>query len=256
MKRWTVRVPTKDPALARLLASHPFAEITGETDDGALEFQRDGWIRTLYAGSPNPTVRGLVELMDNNPLVCADAASVPDPAATLGLIGLGPLLRAGILAGEPALRLSFAADLACLRDHLALLGYDGDVLASHEDLDLRGVLAATILAPVRTPEEMAHLDDLYDECYGRSFCVRRAEDGDWDVARVLHQPFALYRLRVTAGEAESLLTVQVMADRDGKCGAAQRVHVFNVMGGFEEDTGLFRSQLYESDHGLAFGEKL
>lgn len=238
MSRVIVRAP-KDPALARLLASHPHLDVSGESPDEVLEFQRADWVRGLHVGSAAPVVRGLVELMDNNPLVCADEASVPGPAATLGLIGLGPLLRAGILADEPALRFSFSTDLADLRDHLALLGYEGDVLASHEDLDLGGALAATILAPIRTPEEFDLLDDLYDEAYGRSFCVRRAEDGEWDAARVLHQPFALYRLRVTPGEDTSLLTVQVMADRDGKCGAAQRVHALNLMCGFEEDTGLF-----------------
>jgi N-acetyl-gamma-glutamylphosphate reductase len=36
----------------------------------------------------------------------------------------------------------------------------------------------------------------------------------------------------------SLLTVQVMIDRNGKGGAAQVVHAFNVMNGFEESLGI------------------
>ena len=61
---------------------------------------------------------------------------------------------------------------------------------------------------------------------------------DWLVSVIEHQPFAVYRLRVTPGPETSLLTIQVMADKDGKCGAAQVVHVMNVMCGFEECEGL------------------
>jgi N-acetyl-gamma-glutamylphosphate reductase len=48
----------------------------------------------------------------------------------------------------------------------------------------------------------------------------------------------VYRLRVTPNDNASLLTIQVLADRDGKCGAAQVVHMMNVMAGFEETLGL------------------
>ncbi|MCW5942279.1 MAG: hypothetical protein KIS66_08600 [Fimbriimonadaceae bacterium] len=237
--RVVVRVPASDPALARLVEGHPYLDPSDPTEGEALELAIGGWKRRLYAGSASPYVRGLVELMDNNPLVCADEASVPGPAATLALIGLGPLARAGILADEPAVQLNFADAHADLHDHLRLLGYDGEVLRSHEDVDLGSVLAATVLAPVQTPDPIDLLDDLYDECFGRSFFVRRAEDGPWEASRVADRPFALYRLRVTPGEPTSLLTIQVMADRDGKCGAGQRLHALNVMCGFEEDTGLF-----------------
>ena len=52
------------------------------------------------------------------------------------------------------------------------------------------------------------------------------------------KPFAVYRLRFAPDESKSLLTVQVMADSRGKCGAGQVVHALNVMCGFEESLGV------------------
>ncbi|MFX9858936.1 hypothetical protein ABTP71_18620, partial [Acinetobacter baumannii] len=81
------------------------------------------------------------------------------------------------------------------------------------------------------------LASLFDECYQRAFFVGAAET--WDTREVAGKPHAVYHLRLTPGQEQtSLLTVQVMADREGKCGAAQIVHKLNVMCGLEETLGI------------------
>jgi hypothetical protein len=176
--------------------------------------------------------------MDNNPLVCADAASVPDPASTLALIALGPLIRAGLLHERPTLMINVEADETQVDAFLAREGWREGATVSSESLDFGSVVAATVMAEVRTPKRLEDLDDLYEECYGRSFFVRRDEMADWDVSLVQGKPHALYRMRIAVEDPVSLLTIQVMADRDGKCGAAQIVHCMNVMAGFEETFGI------------------
>ena len=79
---------------------------------------------------------------------------------------------------------------------------------------------------------------IFSSAFSRSATARRAEDGAWDTALVSGRPWAAYRLRLTPGDGTSLLTVQTMADKDGKCGAAQVVHAMNVMAGFEETLGV------------------
>src|SRR5215218_131169 len=91
------RAEASDPRLLELLRNHPrVAEVT-TSDEPCLAFHQGPWNRRVLSGDPTPALAGLVELMDNNPLVCADEASVPDPASTLALIALGPLIRAGLL---------------------------------------------------------------------------------------------------------------------------------------------------------------
>src|SRR5262249_50204787 len=100
------------------------------------------------------------------------------------------------------------------------------------------VLSLHAMVEITGVGELEELDELYDEVYGRSFFVRES-GGDWDTRQVASHPHAAYRLRVTPGDdGKHLLTVQVMADRDGKCGAAQVVHLMNVMCGLEETLGL------------------
>jgi N-acetyl-gamma-glutamylphosphate reductase len=55
---------------------------------------------------------------------------------------------------------------------------------------------------------------------------------------VAGKPFSAYRLRVVPDEPNSLLTVRLLSDPLGKCGAAQVVHAMNVMCGFEESLGI------------------
>ena len=104
--------------------------------------------------------------------------------------------------------------------------------------DLDGVVAATVVVAIKTPERLEEVDEMYEERYGHSFYVRRDEESTWHVSLVKDKPHALYRLRIAPDQPASLLTIQVMADLNGKCGAAQVVHAMNIMAGFEESLGL------------------
>jgi N-acetyl-gamma-glutamylphosphate reductase len=226
------------PELERLLAAHPHVSRLQVGGKVPCEILVGQWTRRIWIGRADIEVRGLVELMDNNPIVCADEISLPSPVATLALIALGPLARAGLLADSPTMLSNFTAPQAELNDALALLGWEAGMVFAREEQDLAGAVAATTIAAVHTPDNLEDIDALYEESYGRSFFVHAHEEATWDVAHVLGTPHALYRLRITPDTGQSLLTVQVMADRHGKCGAAQIVHAMNVMLGYEESLGI------------------
>lgn len=227
-----------DPAVLALLKRHPRVSRVEETPGENLQFVQGSWERRVIAGNPNLPIAGLVDQMDNNPLVCADQVSVPDAASTLALIALAPLINAGILLETPTVLLNFEADAARLDAFLARHHWSEGATMACQPMELDSVFAATVIAVIRTPDRLEDIDDLYEEAYGRSFYVRRSEAGDWDVKNVAGQPFALFRLRIGVDEGQSLLTILVMADRDGKCGAAQKVHCMNLMAGFEESLGI------------------
>jgi N-acetyl-gamma-glutamylphosphate reductase len=230
-------VRPSDPVLVRLLSAHLGVTLVDGSFDGLSILQGD-WKRELVVGDPSCEVAGLVELMDNNPLVCCDRASVPGAVATLALVALGPLARAGLILEEPVMQVGGADDDGTVPGFLAREGWGGGVAVSVGDEDLKGAVAANVVAMVPTPGDWGEIDELYRECYAHSFYVRESSEGVWDAGMVIGRPHACYRLSRTAGEGTSLLTVQAMADRDGKCGAAQMVHAMNVMCGFEESLGL------------------
>lgn len=232
------RAEAGDPRLLALLRSHPRVESVREADCEGIRFHVGQWHRQVVQGRPEIGLAGLVELMDNNPLVCADEASVPDCGSTLALIALGPLIRAGLLAEAATMLTSREADEGLVSNFLALEGWTGGITLDSQPLDLGTAVAATVIAAIHTPDRVEDLDDLYGEAYGRSFFVRRDEDSVWDTALVVGKPHALYRLRLAEDQPQSLLTVQVMADEHGKCGQAQLVHCMNVMAGFEETVGV------------------
>lgn len=239
---WIVR-PSVEPELNRRLADHPEFELKGEPIDQVL-FSRGEWQRELLVGSPgreaiNGSLYGLVELADNNPLVCADVFSVPSDAATLGLIGLGPLVRAGLILDDPVVQFSFETEALDLRAALAEMGWSGDVVI-HWDVqeDLGPVRAAVCMAEIAVMDDYSELDDLFMESFGRSFFVREVDALMWDAEQVRGHDHACYTVRVSPFEDQALVTVLVMADESGKCGAGQMIHAMNVMCGFEECLGL------------------
>ena len=227
-----------DPALERLLASHGDVVVIEGVGRDELTIDQEGWRREIAFGDARCEVAGLVELMDNNPLVCADRASVPGPVATLALIALGPLAIAGLLLEQPVIQVAGAVRDPTVDAFLSREGWSAGAAVSYGDEDLKGVIAANVVALIRTPGDWREVDELYRERYAHSFYVRESSEGAWDSALVAGKPWACYRLSRSPGEEASLLTVQVMADKDGKCGAAQAVHMMNLMCGFEECSGL------------------
>jgi N-acetyl-gamma-glutamylphosphate reductase len=228
---------TSDPRVRQLLERHPRVATVAE-GEGLLTWRQGDWTRRVFVGHTDVEQRGLIELMDNNPLVCADEASVPSPAATLALIALGPLAAASMIADTPRLIVNYPADEAEVGQFLATAGWGCGVAIHVEPVDLGSVLAATAMVEIPTPEDLDDIDALYEERFGRSFFVRRDEDSEWDPALVAGTPRAVYRLRIAPDQPNSLLTVRVLADREGKAGVAQLIHAMNVMSGFEESLGL------------------
>ncbi|MBL8060504.1 MAG: hypothetical protein JNK63_07310 [Chthonomonas sp.] len=220
--------PSKAPALNELLAQHPFVEVLGEPISDQIEFLQNGKKRRVVINDLSLECHGLVELDDNNPMVCADAVSVPGPGETLALIALGPLAKAQLLLESPIILTNVRVHDDLLEAYLYDLGWDEGFFVNYEEVDFGEALVLNVLAKLKDPH--ADLDALFEECYGRSFFVRRDQDSEWDTQLVAASPFALYRLV----RAEDLVRVQVMADRNGKAGAAQLVHAMNVMCGFEE----------------------
>ncbi len=229
---------TGDPILRRSLETHPKVAKVATSDFIGVEFEIGPWRRRVWSNRPDLEVAGLVELIDNNPMVCTDEMSIPDPLSTLALIALGPIAWAGMLLERPTVISSFESDEEMLDAFLKTAGWREGATLHVETKDLGSVLAVTAMAAIPTPGDWSEIDDVYEERFGRSFFVRRDEESKWDPSLVAGKPFAAYRLRYTPGESSSLLTIQVLADRHGKCGPAQAIHAMNVMAGFEESLGV------------------
>lgn len=203
-----------------------------------MAFAQGPWRRRVEVGSTTADQRGILEIMDNNPLVCADAMSVPTAGATLAMIALGPLASGGLIAESPTIVTTEALDEAEIDALMEPLGWFDGSFVHVEPQPIGSVAAATVMVAIHTPPELDDIDALYEERYDRTFFVRRDETSEWDADLVAGKPYALYRLRIAPDEGTSLLTVRVIADRDGKGGAAQVVHAMNVMAGLEESLGL------------------
>lgn len=220
-----------------LLSGHPRIAVVSE-GDAALTWEQGGWRRSIAVGHPATPLYGLIELVDNNPLVCADEFSVPSAAATLALIALGPLAAAGMIVERPTLLLNASADEIEVDAALAQCGWPDGVVVHTEAMDLGTVVAATAMAEVPTPDDPTDIADIYEERFGRSFFVRQDQTSEWDAPLVAGKPYALYRVSVGLDEPRSLVTIRVLADLNGKLGAAQIIHAMNVMSGFEESLGI------------------
>lgn len=204
------------------------------TESGEVaSWEVDGWKRSIAIGSGD----GILELADNNPLVCADRVVLPCSEATLAQVALGPLARGGLLVERPTLLFSFEPDSVKVDAAFVPFGWTQGATVDSDPRELDGVLAVTAIAEIETPSNPDDLDDLYEEAFGRSFYVREA-GSEWTTSQVAGKAYAVYRLRYAPGDERSLLTVLAMADANGKCGAAQVVHAFNVMCGFEESLGV------------------
>lgn len=233
------RVETGSPVLLERLKGHPSVALAllGVQEKG-LAFWQGEWRREVRVGDPGAELSGIVELMDNNPLVCADSMSVPDPVSTLVLLALGPVIDGGLLVEAPVVLTNFPFEEQRTDAFLAQHHWDQGVILTGEDVGELGAVVVNAFAKIRTPGELDEIDALYEERYGRSFYVRRDEVSEWDTKLVDGSPIAVYRLRITAGEGESLLTIQTMADPEGKCGSCQVIHAMNVMAGLEESLGI------------------
>jgi N-acetyl-gamma-glutamylphosphate reductase len=233
-----IPVSTGSKELLEVLGKHPrlLARLKPEVSD-SIEINQEGWIRTLRAGIASGDTFGLIELMDNNPIVCATDVSVPLAADCAAIAAIGPLAEAGILLQPPVI--SSTADFSPSFDGwLETVNWTGGATLNVVEADVSRGIHVTVMALIQSPEHHQEIDDLYDERYGRSFFIRRDETSVWAPELVQNQPYMTYRLRWTPDVGSGLLTVQLMGDRDGKFGFGGMVHALNVMLGFEESLGL------------------
>ena len=232
-----IKAGSSDPSIRSLLEHHPDVEPLIETEFHGIEFETNRR-RRVSPSQFGGEIGGVVELMDNNPLVCADEAWVPSAGGTLAVLALGPLFEAGLIVEPPAILLSFEDSEEEVLRGLATVGYSGNITLNCENGDLGSVRGCYCIAKFTNPKSFDEIDDIYDERYGRSFMVRRTEDQPWVKELVEGKPWACYRLELTEGESESLLAIHIMADINGKAGAGQYVHTMNIMCGLEESLGL------------------
>ena len=232
-----IRAGSSNPVLQRLLQHNPKMDATRTTSFEGIEFVTNR-SRFVSFNSDGTEVGGVIELMDNNPLVCATRAWVPNAAGCLATLALGPILEAGLVIEPPAVLTSFLAEEEPVLAALATTGYTGGITFSCEDHDLGTVRGVYCIAKISNPQSFDELDDIYEERYGRSFFVRREEEKEWSRELVESKPWACYRLELTEGEEHSLLAIHLMADVHGKAGEGHLIHAMNVMAGFEESVGL------------------
>ena len=226
-----------NPTVAALLAKHPNVSAPLKTVCEGIEFITNRQ-RFVLPHSSGGDLGGVVELMDNNPLVCGDTAWVPSAGGALAVLALGPLLEAGLVVEPPAILLSFEEPPESVIQGLRTVGYTGDIALNCNANQVGTVRGAYCIAKITNPASFDEIDDIYDERYGRSFFVRRTEDEPWATELVEGKPWACFRLELTEGETESLLAIHIMADIGGKAGAGQFIHTMNIMCGFEESLGL------------------
>ncbi|HLK16030.1 MAG TPA: hypothetical protein VKT78_14585 [Fimbriimonadaceae bacterium] len=246
---------SSDPALLALLQKHP--GVTAATEgDKLLEFREGESVREVRQADPGAEVYGLVELIDNNPLVCAKSASIPSPAATMALIALGPICLAGIALKPPILQLNIPAVSADVLGALRALAPIDQLrmITPNEDPTVggfvegglfgrgtlaQGLLACQVAVDVPSSYALAEMNALFDERFGRSFFVHRETNaGFFRPENLLGKPFASYRVGTSKGSSETRVLIEVAADPAGKPGAAGLIHAMNVMAGLEESLGL------------------
>src|SRR5688572_29096795 len=159
-------------ALRSCLERHPFVAIQSFEEQSAnrMEFSTNR-PRRVFQGNPTVELYGLTELMDNNPLVCADEASVTGAAASLVMVALGPLAKAELIASMPAVALNFGPATDEIDTALSGEGWDGGSVIATEDGD-PDVLIAECICEIRVPDSIEEIGALYGECFGRSFFVR------------------------------------------------------------------------------------
>lgn len=223
---------SSNPIISELLLGHPKVEVTQSEAKGITFASRS-------VAQSSGEVGGLIELIDNNPLVCADHGWVPSPAGTLALIALGPIAEAGLLVEPPAVLTSFPdVEQEVVEQELVSANWRDGIMLQTENHDLGSVRGAYVVAKIGNPDNFDDLDEIYRERYARSFFIRERGDAEWTKELVADSPYAYYYLELSPGEQESLLIIHVMADINGKLGAAQYVHMMNVMCGLEESLGI------------------
>lgn len=228
---------TSNSQLLSRLEAHPRVAEVRRGNDPGITFDQGGWRRRV-APDTESDLFGLVELIDNNPLVCADRFSCPGPVETLALAALGPLALSGAILEPPVFLANAPFFEEAIARALASVEWRNGIESSDEQASAwPEVLAATAIAVVER-EVVDSLTSLYEERYSGCFFIRLEQEGDWSPALVKDRPWIALRLAASQDEAHGLVTVQALADIKGRVGALSLIHAMNVMAGFEESLGI------------------
>lgn len=221
--KWMVRYGSLT-GLGDLLDRHPRLLKPQAGSLCALEFGLNSYRRSVVVGYRPGCPAGVIELFDNNPIVCAETVCVPSPAATLALLAIDPLCKAGLAEGTIHVSCSSEGSVDDIEPFLAALGDRVSVKLSSPITAVEGRLAVEVRLPRSMPED--ELEDLYDETFGRSMLVMREP--------AQHPLAASYKAHTVEGG----VAIRFESSEQGKAGAAQAVQVLNVMAGFEDSLGL------------------
>jgi N-acetyl-gamma-glutamyl-phosphate reductase len=229
---------------------------------GAFRIRNDGDRQKWYpktASLPNGTVYGLAEL-DREALREARLISCPGCYPTAALIALGPLQRAGLLAGDividaksgisgagktPSDRTHFSENHGSVAAYAIFshrhtaeieqeLGRDVTFVPHLVPLD-RGILE-TIYTRVAPGTTAADIAQAFDQAYTHAAFVRLTGDRLPEIKHVAHTNFCDLGWRLEAN-GDRLVLVSVL-DNLVKGAAGQAVQNFNLAFGFDECVGL------------------
>lgn len=212
------------PGLGQMLGRHPRLLPPQPGSLCALEFGLGGYRRSVVVGFRKGCSPGVIELFDNNPIVCAETVCVPTPLATLALLAVDPLSKAGLVAGSTPIACSSSCLAEEIEPFLEALGDRVSVVCSSGLPVDEGRLAVELRLSISL--RSGELREIYDEAYGRSMLVMRAG--------AIHPLAASY----TVTQHEHGPIVRFESPVDGKAGAAQVVQALNVMAGFEDSLGI------------------
>lgn len=190
----------------------------------ALEFGLNSYRRSIVVGYRERYPVGLIELFDNNPIVCAETVCLPAPVSTLALLAIDPLSKAGLGSGTLHVSCSAHCELDDIKPFLNQLGDRVNLRLDARVVADEGCVAVEVeLAGDQTAED---IEELYDDAYGRSLLVMRDKE-----AHPLAASYSVVKVGDTA-------VVRVASKIEGKAGAAQVIQALNVMAGFEDSLGI------------------
>lgn len=190
----------------------------------ALEFGLNSYRRSIQYGFREGCPVGVIELFDNNPIVCAERVCLPSPAATLALLAVDPLCKAGAIRQK--VRLSCSSDCS-VNEVEAFLQALGDRINVETSSDLHCDDSSVAIA-LSLPMDLApnEVEDLYGEAYSRTMLVMQSPR--------VHPVAAEYSVCSDGGA----LQIKFESKLEGKAGAAQVIQALNVMAGFEDSLGI------------------
>lgn len=195
-----------------LLQNHPrFLLKPGQVhpdEDVAIEFNQTGWKRQIrLAANMNEGI--VLELSDQNPLLCLDAITSKDAIGTATSLLLVPLIQAGLLKSIAEVTLSQTSE-------------------KEDFLQMRAMLPTINI----TVEDIL---ECWDEKYSRCPSIRIERDKEAPNLRL-----GVVQLAVIEGAENAKLELKLTGYLEGRLGDIGIIQLLNIACGFDERLGLER----------------